>query len=698
MTEENKFEELGSEAFETFTKGTNPSSSPPSASDYHLTDDLIEKGYDFDNSGFYKPYTFKHENKSDHREIYLKVERIPNQKSNPMVYSWTSKEDGKYRILNYFRRDKLLVEEEIDDKGKSSINKKLAHTGRIARLDSAEGVYKGFFEELVLDVVNSPCLEIFKELDYEFQTIEDDETEDEDIENSEIFEAIKNRRCPPLDDEMEAHAVEVETDIKQMGLIPYLDTIIDKFHIGSHKNIYRKHIGAFNVIRGKGSYLFGTTAKSGEGKSLEDEIAFLKLIPNDYIFKKNQMTLSSFSRYAEASEFYFERMIVYFGDLGGRKSFDKVEDVFDIIKTLITEKFFSRDISEGTSKGGFETITLELTADTIGAVFQTVKVDFLGDDFEQYESRSILSTPFETNSEQILDLIFALNMEDSKENKAQKEAEFEISKYHCYLKHLIRKDIKIINPYRSFFKKLVRHSEIDTRDMQQLLELFDGYCLLTYFNCREINGKLVATQKQLNEFVNHICLDNTLAPIESDFIKMLLGKKSDGTTTKYALTVIEFDEDSDLNPLQVYHNAVLEAIGELRDREQSDFQSLTIDGLDYPKQKKAVAKLLEMFRLRGDGHNHEEHTFFRVSDVKRAYSNKKAYKNIDDVGILLNKLYDKGFIDKLEFYDSKGQNIYYLTSKTEEVIEQLKLDKDDIVEAENFLKYQGVYEADEGDN
>ena len=55
----------------------------------------------------------------------------------------------------------------------------------------------------------------------------------------------------------------------------------------------------------------GTTAKSGEGKSLEDEIAILKLIPNEYIFKKNQMTLSSFSRYSEANSYYFDRMIVY---------------------------------------------------------------------------------------------------------------------------------------------------------------------------------------------------------------------------------------------------------------------------------------------------------------------------------------------------------------------------------------------------
>lgn len=77
------------------------------------------------------------------------------------------------------------------------------------------------------------------------------------------------------------------------------------------------------------------------------------------------MTLSSFSRYSEASHYYFDRMIVYFGDLGGRKSFLKVEDVFDVMKTLITEKFFSRDLSEGTSKGGYETISLTLKVKSV---------------------------------------------------------------------------------------------------------------------------------------------------------------------------------------------------------------------------------------------------------------------------------------------------------------------------------------------
>ena len=85
------------------------------------------------------------------------------------------------------------------------------------------------------------------------------------------------------------------------------DSFLDKIHIGKHNNIYRKHLGAFNVIRGKGSYLFGALAKSGEGKSLEDEITFLIMIPQEYIFKKNNMTEASFLRCAKVNKYHFNR-------------------------------------------------------------------------------------------------------------------------------------------------------------------------------------------------------------------------------------------------------------------------------------------------------------------------------------------------------------------------------------------------------
>ncbi len=697
MTDENIFNEMVSENLSEEKEKLSLDES----SIYKIEDRFLKKGYDYDSTGLYKEYSFKYaegEKDRDERDIYLKMSRNPN-KAHEMIYAWTSKEDGEYRILKSFSRDILITHEEVnynekENKMTAKFNKTLSSNGIAVGLNRTKDSFREFFFRILTDLSESSRLEVFKELDFEFPIIEDIE-DDEDIES--IEDIIEERRNPRLSEEEIDIALDVETEIKNMGLIDYYDSIIDRFHIGNHKNIYRKHLGAVNVMRGKGRYIFGTKAKAEAGKSLEDEISFLIMIPKEYIFKKNQMTLSSFTRYGQLSPYYFDRMIIYFGDLGSKKSFEKLEDVFDIANGLITEKEFSRDISEGNGK--FENVTLELKVNSFGAVYQTVRYDFFRDNLGQLESRSIESTPFEANLDDILDLLFALNMEDSKENQSQNEVMIEADKFHLYLKYIVKKDIKIVNPYRSLFKKLVKYSEAIKRDFVQLLELFDSYCALTYFNCDVIDGKYISSQNQVKEFINEICLDNTLAPLENEFIRMLMGIKKDGTPSLHALTIIpvsEDDDDSDewnsLNPLNPYMNSVLEAIGEINnaDDNQSQLNSLNIEGLEYSKKKNAISKLLEMYRLGGTALSHEENIFFRVSDIKRVHSRRNAYKNIDEVGILLDKLYKKGFIGKLDFKDDERQNIYYLTSKCEEINEPLKLTKDDIFDSCEFLIEQGI--------
>ena len=112
-------------------------------------------------------------------------------------------------------------------------------------------------------------------------------------------------------------AEEVQKKIEEKGLYHYLDDIISKIYIGDNKNIIRKILLGFNVIRGKGSYLCETVAKSGAGKSLEDEIAFLISMPEENIFIKDDMTFASFTRYDTN---YFDRKIIYFGDFASENT------------------------------------------------------------------------------------------------------------------------------------------------------------------------------------------------------------------------------------------------------------------------------------------------------------------------------------------------------------------------------------------
>lgn len=674
----NPFDEISSEEMEDIKEN----SSLPSI--YTPDEEMLKANWEYDSSGLYIPYTFKYERNPDPRDIYLKIERIPDIKKNFLKYSWTVKKDGEFKTLNFFRRDFLPVEEDIDSGGKASINKKLSHTGRLARLNSETGSYKGFMEEVIMTIINSDCLEVFKEIEFDFPILNDEEESEED-EISEVDEEYLSRLNPELSEDDIADAMEVKEWIDDYGLIKYWDSIVNKFHKGNHKAIYRKHLGGFNIIRGKGSYFISTKAKSNVGKSLEDKIAFLMMIPDNYIFKKNQMSLASFSRYSKKNIRYFERMIVYFGDLGNKKSYEKVEDVFDAIKSLITEKEFSRDLTEGNSSN-LENMTLELKADSIGAVFQTVRFNFLGDEEEQIASRSIESNPLEANEDEVLDFLFALNYADSYENKEQREMVEEVKKYHKYLLWLIRENIQVINPYRRFFKRFVKNSDVIFRDFSQIMELFDAFCILTHMECLIADdGKKIASPKQLKTFVSQLSLENVLPPVESNFIKMLM---SEGNKT--ALFIME-ESDEDLNPIAEYENAVMEHLGFIENLDKYEYEGF--GDLEYSRRQSAIAKLLEFFRLGGNGSNHKENVFFRINDIQRIHSNKRAFKDIDDVGKLLDKLYSNLYLDKLEYMDNRGRNIYYLTNKCKEILNPIQIEKEDFIDANNFLAEQDIIYA-----
>ena len=671
----NQFNDLTSEGLEEIEED----SSSPSV--YIPDEEMLRKGYDFDSSGLYAHYKYKHERNPDERDIYLKIERIPDLKTKFIVYSWTYLEDGEYKKLNYFRRDFLPVEEEIDGGGKSSINKKLSYTGRISRLDAEPGSYKDFFEEILFDIVNSSALEVFKELDFEFpEPLDEDEEADDD---SEMLEELNARINPELSPDDIADAMEVKEWIDGFGLIKYWDSIVNPFHVGNHRAIYRKHLGGFNVIRGKGSYFINTKAKSNVGKSLEDLIAFLLMIPERYIFKRNQMTLASFSRYADKTVWYFERMLIYFGDLGNKRAYEKVEEVFDAIKMLITEGEFIRDLTEGSSSSLYNKV-LELRAKSIGAIFQTVRYNFLGDEEEQIGSRSIESTPMESNEDEVLDLLFALEYGDSFENKAQEMAREEMEKYHKYLLWLVREEIKVINPYRRFFKKFVKNSEVIFRDFTQIIELFDAYCVLTHGECLETpDGKLIASPEQLRTFISELSLENVLPPVESNFIKMLM---SQGNKTE--LKVIEDSDDDDFNPIQEYENNIMEHLGYLENLNKYEYE--TFGDLELSRRQSAIAKLLEFYRLGGNGLNHKENIFFRVNDIQRMHFKKRAFKDVDDISILLNKLYSNLYLEKLEYKDANGRNIYYLTSKCNEIINPITFEEEDLIDANDFMADQDI--------
>lgn len=438
---------------------------------------------------------------------------------------------------------------------------------------------------------------------------------------------------------------------------------------------------ALNVMTGKGSYLSETVATSEAGKSLEDEIVFLKMIPPEYIFKKNDITEASLTRYGDINEHYFDRLIIYFGDLGSKKSYEKIEAIFNILKILITEKEYSRDLCDDNNKN----MTLTLKVNSIGGAYSTVKNSFTEDD-DQLISRTIKSTPDIVESNEVKEYLgFTKYCPVSPQSIEKKEAEEELKEFQEYLKMLVHentemeeKNQQIINPYMEMFKEYTNNSNKEIREFEQQMELFSTYCLLTIHECKIGNGYKIASQTQIKEYFNNIALENTLIPYENNFLKMIRAKDK-----KYELNTLDEDDPKHLTP---YINSAMEANG------QTTLNNNSLEDLNDTDRKQVINTLMKKYRLNSSSNEHKEKVFFTVSDINKVYKKHKDYKNIDDTPLLLTKLHKNSYLGKLEDKYRNKYNIYYLTKKTENINKKIKkLKPEQIIEAQNFLEKIGIY-------
>lgn len=528
-----------------------------------------------------------------------------------------------------------------------------------------------------------------------------------------IDEVIKQRRIPDLTQDQREIASDISYRIKQDGLLSYLANILDDIHIGEHRNIYRKILMLFNVMRGKGSYLSETTAKAEAGKSFEDEIVFNIIAPPQYIFEVNDITLASFRRYGAINEYYFDRLIVLFGDLGSKKSFMQVEDVFNVFKKLITENKYTSTVSDNKGKG-WENVELNLKVNSIGAVYQTVHNSFTEDD-DQLESRTIFSTPPITDDIQIMKHRFYLNYSKSKQSIARKKAERKLREFGLYLMQCMFHQEEIINPYEDIFLEYASHSKNPKREFEQQIQLFDAYCHLTIDKCEiQYMGNYWASLEQLKEYMDYVNLENALIPYEYNFLQMIIadGKKKKLTFLYDNSDITDEDgniiKDIDLDAITTItecENKVLEVmnekekkkqyirVGRLEDYYENDDTSVDIiqtkDDLNNQQIKEFARRLISEFGLRSG--LSEKKIFFRNSDLRNIYGRYKAYNDVDDVPQLLQTLHKKGYIGKYEDKHKK-ENIYYLTPLCETITSKFETDKSFDDYAIEYINNTGGYD------
>ena len=466
----NLLEDVFSEAITDFRDHDN--SSP---SDYQLSENLIKLGYDFDSTAIYIPYKFKFDDdRRDEREIYFKISRIVQSKVK-MIYSWTYKENGEYHVLNLFTRDKLLAEENIDESGKSSINKKLSYCGRISQLNAEKGSYKKFFEDLLINIVNSPCLNIFKEVDYEFQVQHETETSEDTIAEDETA-AINCFSDYPKDIQKEAEKL-----LKSGQLFQELQKSISLTHQGHTMTRDSLILQESSVFIGDGVHGL-LDGDSGEGKS---DLAFAigYNFPNKYV--KVLRNVSPKNIYYDCESYNDDFNILIFDDLPLN------EDMVNILKELAdnTKKVKElKTVINGKAvkfrlEGKFIVILTyakHIEDGELANRLYNVGVNVI----DKSSGKSLVKHKIRDNG------VIGGNFNPIIERTR--------SIIQCSIHNLIEKEIRVFNPFLSIFNPI----DYNNRDVNHFINMVESRTFFDYYQRKQIkvNDEIAITIGSFEDF------------------------------------------------------------------------------------------------------------------------------------------------------------------------------------------------------
>ena len=184
---------------------------------------------------------------------YVKITRINGKYS----YSLVEYENSTLRYISPAYSCKEAITEE-----KNSRTKKLV--GYWSKNGNTTDI-EPILSTIAIDLMNE---DNFAQVNKTFNIYEQQQKKQPKNTDDQLVKAIERRRNPKLNPIRLKESEEVESELKEKGLIKYLEEPLDALHVGKNTNMYRVLFGAYKIMIGEGSYIFEIIADSGEGKSL----------------------------------------------------------------------------------------------------------------------------------------------------------------------------------------------------------------------------------------------------------------------------------------------------------------------------------------------------------------------------------------------------------------------------------------------
>ncbi len=270
----------------------------------------------------------------------------------------------------------------------------------------------------------------------------------------------------------------------------YIGSLVEWFTAGERNNImYAFTVFAGQVVLGNPVSVI-CLGEASSGKSHIQETA-LKLIPKRFVVNEKKITEAALFNRAKTDKYFYDGKIVNYGDMGGSKDHEFMEESKNLMKELQSDGFLNKPLSIPDGEGGWEVKDLKLEGRPC-LTYTTVPNHTFD---EQEMSRSIFITPRMDNKKIFNRRNSALEFKHGKSYNTLKKYEKEAELIPYMLLHLkeVFKEIVVINPYVHFVINFLKNSAFYKRDFDKFNGLLKTVTALNYYNHEvyEVDGKKI---------------------------------------------------------------------------------------------------------------------------------------------------------------------------------------------------------------
>ena len=270
----------------------------------------------------------------------------------------------------------------------------------------------------------------------------------------------------------------------------YIGSLVEWFTAGERNNI----MYAFTVYAGqvilKNPVSVICLGEASSGKSHIQETA-LRLIPKRFVVNEKKITEAALFNRAKKDRYFYDGMIVNYGDMGGSNDHEFMEESKNLMKELQSDGFLNKPLNIPDGEGGWDVKDLELEGKPC-LTYTTVPNHYFDD---QEMSRSIFITPRMDNQKIFNRRKSALEFKHGKSYRILKQYEKEAELVPYMLLHLkeVFENTVVINPYVHFVIDFLKNSAFYKRDFDKFNGLLKTITALNYYNHKvyDVDGKKV---------------------------------------------------------------------------------------------------------------------------------------------------------------------------------------------------------------